>query len=89
MSKSLDAGFFEPFRGNITEWDSNGFIKAVIKSNIQFDKNVINQYFDNAELQYTREFADQSFTINFSGIGKTEEIRNILTTIAYNPIIQL
>lgn len=78
MDTKLDAGFFEPFRNNITSIDPDGNFEAIINSGVSFDKDVIVQYFDDAVVEYHKNSGDINYTCTFKGRAKTQEMTDIL-----------
>ena len=83
----LDIGFFEPFRNNIIEWTSDGYFKVRLMNLINFDKSIIETFFNDFTIEMDRENRFDPFTVTFSGWAKTEEIKGILMSMAFTHTI--
>lgn len=84
----LDAEFFEPFRGNIREINSDGYVEVYLRDRIDFDRSIILYYFDNPVIHYDNNWPNKGVSMRFSGIAKTQELRDLLFSMFATITIQ-
>lgn len=84
MNTEIDSGFFEPFRNNIIQIEDGVFTIKVTNA-INFDRDIVLKYFDEAIVNYENDGFNKSVT--FKCKPKTPEIEQLLLNMFFNPTI--
>lgn len=81
--KGLDIGLFEPFRNNIIEYSTDGYFKVRLNNPINFDKDLIKEYFTDFMVSYDRDYPSHNFSVTFSVWAISDQVKSILLSMSF------